>query len=240
MSILLDSLQQNKQENEPELPNIHASHFDDEMLSDEWLLKKIKIWKGISFTLALIVIASWSYFLLSKKADDLAQAQTQAQIVAENLQAKQPKENNNQQPAQKQQKTQESVLFNEGKTVEPEEVINIKNNTEQTEYQSKKRENIVAKNKVEKNENTVKQVAVRDPKAAILVTELPANLQNDFPSIELGSYVVADAPQDSFVILDGSFYKINQVIAPSLILRGITKDHIVVEFKNYWVKLPHN
>ena len=71
------------------------------------------------------------------------------------------------------------------------------------------------------------------------IDELSPELRQQLPLININSYVVAETANDSFVILDGAFYKVDQVIAPNLILREITNDEIVVDFKSQRIKIPH-
>ena len=67
MSILLESLNQKVDKTElHQLPDVHSSHFDDEMLGDEVLYKQLKLWKLISLILSLLILLSWGYFYQQK------------------------------------------------------------------------------------------------------------------------------------------------------------------------------
>jgi len=219
LSILLESLNQQADENRNhQLPDIHSSHFDDEMLGDEVLYKKLKLWKIISLLLFLILLSSWGYFYfqMNHRGGDAPKKVLDETAVVE---IKQAPENNN-------KKTNETQVESA-----KEEVGNT--------YKPQKREVKTVENTVSVQQEKTK--TERSPKtigAAVFVKELPTELQQKFPNIEINSYVIADKSEDSFVILDGSFYKTNQVITPDLTLRNITSENIIVEFHAYLVKIP--
>ena len=278
MSILLDSLEKNKDEAQNAVPDVHASHFDDEMLSDEWLLARVKRWQYLSLCLALALVTSWFYFYFNSSelpvsnqgidtslvqpkgaSTDVSEAKLEqsgsaskaemAKAEIENIDSNQKSNSLVTQEKRAESQTASSDTDNASNT----SVVDESQNSSQLEnnkvvYQPKKREtkphNQTAQNsnslaKTKSVQNTQVKSAATQKSPAIFFEELPLNLQETFPSIELGSYVVSDNSENSFVIIDGGFYKINQVIAPDMILRGINTDHILVEFKSYYVKLPH-
>lgn len=75
---------------------------------------------------------------------------------------------------------------------------------------------------------------------AIAIDELPVELKNKIPDLVFDAYVVAEKEADSFIILNGTFYKVNQEIEPKLILRKINQENIVVEYYSYQIKIPFN
>jgi hypothetical protein len=220
VSILLESLNQKVDKTElHQLPDVHSSHFDDEMLGDEVLYKQLKLWKLISLILSLLILLSWGYFYQQKSQP---QPQSNQLLVAE-------------QPIVDKVSTQNLDEENINSTVEKEPVTQAK-----SIYKPQKREVISVKPtlKVGQPEPMATRTKPKATGAAIDINELPSALQQNFPQIEIASYVIADNAEDSFVILDGSFYKINQVITTDLTLRKITNEHIVVEFQAYLVKIP--
>ena len=72
MSILLESLKQSKSEESNDVPSLADSHFDDDMLSDEWLLARIKKWQLAVVMLAVVLVilfVSFIYQLNEAKAE---------------------------------------------------------------------------------------------------------------------------------------------------------------------------
>ena len=253
MSILLESLSQDNKPPNNNVPDIHSTHFDDEMLGDEWLIKRVKVWRLASAVLLIVLVASWLFFYLQLSSSSF-QAETvghEALIVTDV-------------PKKQQQLVESSVVENqpvlEEKLLEEQRPIEKaspnskmvnKNEFTMQNYAPQKRENSsksVSAADVNISSPSVKSVAASKVKSgdnsavgtALLVNELSEDLQSKFPKIEINSYVVADSAKDSFVILDGGFYKIDQVIAPDLILRKIANQEIVVEFHSQLVKIPLN
>jgi hypothetical protein len=228
VSILLESLnQQVEGSTKRELPNIHSSHFDDEMLGDEGLYKQLKLWKMTALLLLFLIVVSWTYFLTQTIS------QPSKVVGSPKMEKKWVK---NKKITDLSQQAVETSIENkagvDGPKVEAE--IDTKGL-----YKPQKR-------KVEKepsatflkNRNQV-QSSNEIPKGPpIEIAELPEELKSNFPQIEVNSYVIANKEEDSFVILGGLFYKNNQVITPNLTLRKITSEHMVVEFHSYLVKIP--
>ena len=262
MSILLESLSQQPSAPKNSVPDVHVSHFDDEMLGDDWLVSRVKIWRGICILLAVLLISSWVYFYykLQEKKDTFMR-----EVTTENSQLARPSENlttgqiaplkpvevpaavNNQ--AQTATVASQSVTDSDAnfQSVPQQDTVDQEAISKQV-YRPQKR--AVADNPVASESPSTKPESLQqkpeikqastEQRITLWHAELSEELKSQFPNIEINSYVVADTPDDSFVILDGSFYKINQVIAPQLILREITSGYILVEFQSQRVKLPLN
>ena len=260
MSILLESLNKESTPEQQKVPDLHASHFDDDMLGDEWLLKRIRAWQIVTAILFVSLVISWSYFLfvdrdarsLNGTSNGFASgtgaehSSNKKEVMIEKSSPKQSALTNN--DSSPERGTEVTVQVNDNQDISeiPENVASNKN---KQVYKPQKRKNTQPDQFSSANnvQPTISSKA-QDEKipannstsgAAILFDELSIELQQQFPQLSINSYVVADNPGDSFVILDGAFYKINQIITPDLILRGITNEHIVLEYRSYLVKLPH-
>ncbi|MET1254580.1 hypothetical protein [Aliikangiella maris] len=272
MSILLESLtQKNDAQNgldNDKIPDIHSTHFDDELLGDERLLKRLKIWQLLTYTLGIMLVASWCWIYLSGSITPSPLQQSTVQVPEQTSilpnkailsQAINPTQQT--EPVQNQAASTQQIT-----SVQPE--LSDESEAGRSVYKPKKhtkpavkpenRSSRVADNQMQpeverQSDVTAKslnnsslansQTATPAPKpgtAVVTKNELPDSLQSEFPNIQINSYVVAENVKDSFVILDGAFYKVNQVIAPNLILRDISKQHIVVEYHSYLVKIPLN
>ena len=256
MSILLESLSQQNASNESEVPDLSDNHFDDELLGDEWLIKRVKIWRVIAIALFVLLIASWLFFYQqmnsvprSQNSSNQILAHFANQDSASATERVESKTTNNQSSSSQRKPADSPVL-----TEQTELTVAQQNVTEKKVYKPQKRENTQSKTinsaqasttgnsgSIQKKESAPASQTVAETSlgATLSVQELSEDLRNQFPNIEINSFVVAEDPEDSFVILDGSFYKMNQVIAPNLILREIGKDAIVVEFKGQKVSLPN-
>lgn len=276
MSILLETLNHQQREDKElptSLPNIYSSHYDDEMLGDEWLYKRVNQWRLVCLCLLLALIASWSYFWLASSG---SKTETHSPISVTNtfndensLKQTVPvelKKSLNENAANNQPLKDTEISSNENisirNNVDSVNSIKVDSNNNKQAYTPQKR--VVVEKPVQQVQQTAQQLtgqklngqklispstqAVPAQKtvnqsnntnydSAILKEDLPAELLQEFPPLEVNSYVVADDPEKSFVILDGAFYKINQLIAIDLILRQITADYIVVEFQNRLVKI---
>lgn len=245
MSILLESLNKEPSSQTNQVPDIHDSHFDDDMLGDEWLLRRVKIWQVVSLSLVVLLVISGFVFYNKISQEKLLSEK----LTAENSELKSQLD--------KALQTSESVAIQENVEISPpvvqENTSPIKQNlsaedvtaSSKQQYIPKKREVVEAPIKtVSKNisdKPATPEIKSNNTSQGSVLTkeELSEDLREQFPNIQINSFVVADNPQDSFVILDGSFYKVNQVIAPDLILREISKEYILVEFHTQLVKLPH-
>lgn len=245
---------------------MHDSHFDDELLGDEWLIKRTRLWQLASGCLFILLVASWVYFYnqfnddktpqsvdleQSLQADSLTQKYIQPETVRQETltssstvsdpQAS-PKSqaelgNNNYQSTESNRQQTGVSTYSEKKVYKPQKRLPPVTRNEQPAQRSlldQKNSNVVSSPKPRNS-----QARSNTSNATLSLEELPQDLRSQFPNIEINSFVVAENPQDSFVILDGSFYKINQVIAVDLVLREIGKDAIVVEFKGQKVSLPN-
>ena len=236
MSILLETLNQDESSDEKakskadsSIPDIHASHYDDEMLGDEWLYKKLKYWQLATYSLVVLLLTSWSYFysnqisVPTKKV--LVQTVNQAPGVAtETMEA----------IAKTEPQNKPEVPLTDNR-------VEIKeSNKTNLQYVPKKREAKIENKQAFLVETVEPAKEAVQNSVSVLLEELPLQLQQQFPQININSYVVSNNEQDSFVILDGSFFKANQTIMPDLILRKINKENMLIEFHSYLVKIPFN
>ncbi|TQV87700.1 GspB domain-containing protein [Aliikangiella coralliicola] len=263
MSILLESLSKESPSKQQDIPDLHASHYDDEMLGDEWLLKRLRVWQIATAILLVLLLISWSYFLFSgKNIDSSSTSADIATVTAESNKRSSPSDISDKTI----ERLKQTAEVSETKSSEPKSNGAKAENFEKTQTDSqstdknklnrttqvykpqKRRPQETAENSSQNatqstvsNTTSGQNAASNTSKkiATIMFDELSIELQQQFPQISINSYVVAEKPGDSFVILDGDFYKINQVITPDLVLRGITSEHIVVEYRSYLVKIPH-
>ncbi|MCW8876768.1 MAG: hypothetical protein OQK51_06890 [Kangiellaceae bacterium] len=263
MSILLESLSQKEETASPDkkddVPGLHSTHFDDEMLDDEWLLRKLKMWRLVSIASVILLTVSWIYFIFNWStseqivSDNITESniRQQKQATPENKPLTKEIASTENGAAQKTEVEKESVRPNNLTSQETEVVPGAIDKREV--YQPKKREAKLhsqpqhqSQTRKDKPSGTVSVSAenitnlANNQRATFLLEELPSSIQQDFPELTLGSYVIADEKDKSFIILNSSFYKVNQVIAPEMVLRDITQQHILVEFRSYLVKIPHS
>lgn len=246
LSILLESLsQQNKDSNlhSHQVPDVSDSHFDEQVFDDSGLYRRVRLWRLSAITLLLLLLASWSYFVLKLDKAEVGRSEVNKVIgkvvndEAINITAEVSEQPAKTTPPRRVYKPQKRQL---------EAGAQIQHNNVQDNPEIKQDVQFdAAKTSAATQNNQLVPVAadspqVKAPGAAILKEQLSADLQSQFPQIEIDSYVVADSAEKSFVILDGAFYKVNQVIAPDLILRDISRTHLVVEFHSQLVKLPFN
>lgn len=258
MSILLESIAR-ENTNASELPTINSLHFDDEMLGDDWLQKRVRRWRNISLLLSLILISSWALFawywlnlpsapeaLVAKSENSQATAHpsTMAQGESPSLEPQQT-EGSSSGSAQATERLTDSRLTNnlpttaspEKQHYKPQKITSAP--VEKASPPAQKTEPVASENtgqqSVTLNESRNKPAGSA---GRITPEQLPPELQQSFPHLAINSYVVAEQAEDSFIILDGGFYQIGQVISPHLVLREIGRDELVVEFHEYWVKVP--
>ncbi|WP_444995466.1 hypothetical protein [Aliikangiella sp. IMCC44359] len=248
MSILLESLTQKSNSGDTateqeKVPDIHAAHFDDELMGDDWLRRRLKVWQLLSAALSVALITSWVFFyflqvdeppVVKASIVDKAQANTDDEIKS----------------TQKINTTNTNIE-NDAQVNGSDVIVSDTtddNSINKSIYKPTKRTKPAPSSVSQKPASTnpmtavenVSKVDAQTKKNMPVITqaELSDELKSQFPNLVIDSYVVAATPADSFVILDGSFYKLNQVIAPDLILRDISKQHIVVEFHSQLVKVP--
>ncbi|TQV74876.1 hypothetical protein FLL45_07910 [Aliikangiella marina] len=266
MSILLESLSQQQANRNKQVPDLTDSHFDDDILGDEWLIRKVKIWQVASISLTCLLLISWGVFywyidgLDNQQALNIAvdtnasdkvlpvndgsvrptspnpdnstgkQAST---AVGSNTVARTDNDPSSKKVYKPQKRQQQSQVPLNTPVVDSANTFDSHSSepaivSAQTS-ESSERANTPASNSVEAGSEG----------APLTLEALSAEMRQQFPNIEINSFVVSENPENSFVILDGNFYKINQVIAPNLILRDISKEAIVIEFKGQKVSLPN-
>lgn len=258
MSILLDSLSQQNKTNEnaegfntqnPAVPNLDVSHFDDEMLGDEWIIKRANQWKLVALMTIGLLVLSWGYFLYYEKTDD-NQNKSEASSSSVSPSVIKPESTKilgNQEVVKstlKQNKIESlqknNFVKNQNDSVESFSMVS---QIKKQQYKPEKRI-VTASNKSDSNkENELSTKAIKVTKItepAVFLEELSLQEQEDFPEIKIDSYIISDKPQESFVILDNKFYKMNQLISTDLILREITKENILLEYQSKLVKIPLN
>ncbi|MBV1907875.1 MAG: general secretion pathway protein GspB [Kangiellaceae bacterium] len=242
MSILLESLNQSSKAGEQGVPNLADNHFDDEILSDEWQLKKVKFWKMVSFFLVtvLIVIVFFFYQVVTQLSDQSVlilnlQNQTmnvraltdinsgEQQVPAEPVNDTDIKPESN----MKVEKLEANTIGSVAATNQPEKTL--------------KRKYTPAKVTVNNREQSVQTVSTPQVKsmdsigsdmgAAITEFEsLSVAEKQQMPELEISSYAVSSNSKKSFVVLNGAFYAQGEIIAPNLVLVSIEKESIVVQY----------
>ncbi len=244
MSILLETL--NHQSNEQQktstdLPNVHSSHYDDEMLGDERLFRQLKLWRLTCFILLITLIVSWSFFWITSTGsviDNQRQDNFTKQLNGKELTGHSESKN---------ESIQSIAKVETAPVISTEIPDKTKEITQKPTYVPQKRvvDNTPERSKIIKPTTNTQKAEKPKPvnrknqnfELAIYKEELPSELLELFPLIVINSYVISDDAEKSFVIMDGAFYKINQVIAPDLTLRQITAEQIVVEFYDQLVKI---
>jgi len=235
MSILLESLKQSKTPDEGDVPSVADSHFDDEMLSDEWLLKKIRFWRLVAIALLIFVVTSstfYIYYVLSTK-DKIDQLQSEMELIS-----------------RPELETKKTSTVGEKK----EEATQIS-----TQASSEKEQQITASNAKQKYKPT-KQKIIREKKVSssspvqesisskslvpsskpIEFESLSEQERSEIPDLEINSYAVSSNANKSFVVLNGSFYGQGEIIAPHLVLVSIDKEGIVIKYKNKLIRKKYS
>lgn len=252
MSILLESLNQSKSPtgNSPDngVPSVDDSHFDDEMLSDEWLLKKLLFWKSISGILLLVLFASWTGFYfyspisINKVAYPVSKFEENETIP--NSQEQLAKEVEHKESS-KLEEDASSVFVDEQTNIENTE---IENEPEKTSSQTKEKyqpkkiakasvvapagENVIESQAPQNNLNQTDQVVEFGS-----LTEIE---KQELPELEISSYAVSNNPEKSFVVLNGAFYGQGETIAPHLILISIDKEGIILRYKGKMIRKKYS
>lgn|GEM_PF-3133619 len=258
MSILLESLSRETPQKDNGVPDIHANHFDDEMMGDDWLIRRVKKWRIIATVLFFALMASWLFFFLSvdfsAKYAFESEPTTPDQSITDQTTTDQTVDESARAADNKPLSNVATLPIDKPSTVESQSHKQSQNQSDfsaeptvvKETYQPKKRESVLLTTPTEKTSKSEKAAgkiatdnASKSTGTALTLEELSDELRSQFPNIEINSYVVADSREESFVILDGGFYKIDQVIAPDLILREITQEAIVVEFRSQRVKIPN-
>ncbi len=257
MSILLESLNQ-PQNSEDVLPNsdvpsVEDSHFDDEMLSDEWILKKLLLWKFISALLLLILLASWVgfYFYPNNTAENLEKAPIFKQQKFPDSSKNKPIMTTDIEHAS------ESLIdlgHNAETDVESEKIVSVnaselEQNTEniKQKYQPKKLKLSTGLSQVSKKQAEATNSQLTSPPTFLQkeaeqtsetvefesLTELE---KQQLPELEISSYAVSSNVDKSFVVLNGAFYGQGETIAPHLVLVLIDKEGILIRYKGKLIR----
>jgi len=219
MSILLESLNQSKKSPNNEIPSLDDSHFDDDMLGDEWLLRKVMFWKVVSGLLLIALMASWILFYYFPKAvielpevhsdtgnqDKLVRSQPQPEkkIVVDAIEIERPMY----QP----KKIEKPVIDNTEETGEPVRIVKS-----------------IDSNDLGKSNKVVE------------FESLPEPILREMPELEISSYAVSNNVKKSFVVLNGAFYGVGETIAPHLVLMSINKEGIVIKFKDQLISKKYS
>ncbi len=263
MSILLDSLNKNNPQEQGELPGVHDLHFNEEMLGDEWLLQRLRLWKLFAAVLLVLLLVSWLFFFIQSS---LFSSQEKNRIKTVEYISSRDHFSTDEFRRATVEKNDSSDLTDLNRTPEKQNKVVLRNHvshsvggqsypvnsdsfrqtaqakSEKKKYVPQKRsvqQQNSLREKVKTSRSGTQSVTKTSAGAIISRLELSPELSQQFPNIVIDSYVVADSVKDSFVILDGSFYKVNQVIAPDLYLRQINKDNIVVEFHAQLVSISY-
>jgi hypothetical protein len=233
MSILLESLNQQEQpEASSNLPNLQSSHFDDDMLNDDDVYRQLKWWKVAAISSMLLLGGSWLTWLVFDKPQA---ARSDMQLISLQNQTKQAVSKKLLSPIESE--PTESALSEKNQPLTEQAKTNVDSSQSDvitSVYKPQKRSNTLTYQKPGQQASSNKSVG---NKAAIFPSQLSAELKDKFPEMAINSYVIADKVEDSFVILDGSIYAVNQLISANLTLREINSDGIVVEFYSQRIKL---
>jgi len=229
MSILLESINNKSKHSETDvsqkIPNLNDLHFDDELMSDEWILKKIQFWKLISLSLFFVLLISWVlfYFIISEKTGSSKFAPDD--VVDIKVESK-----------EKTQLNELSKLKAISKLKEPsksEELTGLKKTYTPEKINLKVTQKTV--HKAIKN--------INDKKVDEQIVEFETLSKDEklkLPNIEINSYAVSSNKKKSFVVLNGKFYTENETIAPQLTLRKIEKNSIVLQYKNRLIRKKYH
>lgn len=246
MSILLESLNQSKNSDNSSsnniVPRVEDSHFDDEILSDEWILKKLFAWKIISGLLFAVLLASWTmfYFYPNKSVDQL-------QENAPNSEPQTFPATSKNQPVVTTDIEEKSELISKSKSIEESlakrEKITSKNVNDieqpaeniKQKYQPKKLKSSTDVNQINKKQAKVTTTQATAPQKetgqAVEFESLSEFEKQQLPELEISSYAVSSNADKSFVVLNGAFYGQGETIAPHLVLILIDKEGILIRYK---------
>jgi len=252
VSILLDSLKQKQDDERIVVPTVHDSHFDDEMLNDDELIKSNRLWKLISIFLFIALSISWIYFYLDVSRNN----ETPTNISTQLTESKSV----NQQSYKLSKPNIKEVTDVEVNSLEvnqkPAQLINDEssdgiNKSKNNQYKPQKR--VVAEDSsTPTNYSMVKTVQKKEPSQSdsnndlsndfsssedvIFYEELSTELLMELPNLEIGSYAVSSNSKKSFIVLNGSFYGVGETIAPNLSLLSIDKKSALFKYKSHLIK----
>lgn len=259
MSILLESLNQSQTEERKSIPSVDDSHFDDEMMSDEWLLAKVKFWRHTSFVLCVLLLTSLAalFFVMNSLPQQQSAASfskdvgsenelgdTQAPtLVAEekrvesNLATKtndEPKKTNSAKASADELSHQQGVIK---QVYKPTKKSIESNNQSQTSGIANQSKSDLSANESASQVSSNSTGTVNGADSGTATKEstefegLSNSEKSELPALEISSYAVSSNPNKSFVVLNGSFYGPGETIAPYLTLVSINKEGIVVKYK---------
>jgi len=240
MSILLESLKQSEKPEDNDIPSLSDSHFNDEMLSDEWLLTRVKFWKIAALSLLslllLVLIAGYIYWPKMKTLPTVilpSVATTKSDSSSSNSHAEVDK-------------AAEIELSARAKMAEKSPLNNDSKEQQITKYRPKivksQSEPIIsnrlAAQKYQVNKQATIPVSIQN-KIPVSFESLNAQEKREFPELAINSYAVSSNPAKSFVVLNGAFYGEGETIAPHLKLVIIDDDGIVVSYRNRLIRKKH-
>jgi len=220
MSILLESLQQKDNQADASVPNLGDSHYDDDMLSDEWLLAKVKHWQQISLLLVLVLATSWSYFLLSEKVPENSQSKIE-KTISSDINHNHSNQNKASKLDSQADLTTENPPATEKKSSQSKAL-----ELNRVNYKPQKIESNPTAIKQQNSAQQKLQVAV---KHSLSESKIAANQTDELPELKISSYAISSNPKKSVVVINGRFYSQGDTIAPTVKLIAIKKDGILIE-----------
>ena len=242
MSILLESLKQSKKQEDNDIPSLSDSHFDDEMLSDEWLLDRVKLWKTAAFSLLslllLVLIAGYVYWPKVKTLPavilpSLAINETNVSSNADSIFSTTSDTGESDLSA--------PVIMAAGNLIssDPKEqkIAKYQPKIVERPFESQDHKEF----STQKNQANKQATISTGVQSNITVSfeSLNAQEKREFPELAINSYAVSSNPAKSFVVLNDAFYSEGETIAPHLKLVLIDDDGIVVSYKNRLVRKKH-
>ncbi|MCF6193145.1 MAG: general secretion pathway protein GspB [Kangiellaceae bacterium] len=235
-------MQSLKQPYPPEENDYHSqsdSHFDDEMLSDDWLLTRVKFWKTTALSLlsllVLVLIAVYIYwpkmmtlpteFLPSVAATETDSNSNASAILSKSSEAElsTPVKRAAERPINNDSKEQQIAKY-QPKIVERSSEQQDRNGFSSQQSQA--------------NEQAAIPLSTQN-KTPVSFESLNAQEKREFPELAINSYAVSSNPAKSFVVLNGAFYGEGETIAPHLKLVLIDDDGIVVNYINRLIRKKH-
>lgn len=237
MSILLESLVQSDKENndlEKNVPNVDDSHFDDDLFNDDELLKKISFWKFFSLGLLSLLVISWGWFYRAIPAVINSQTSSEKTVAVKVLTDKKNQsviklsniENNKKQSNKAEQEKEITSL--EKTTYQPKKIQIKSEMNSEFEMGDKTKTNTLEKTDNSSNNRIEEFESLSD------------ELLSEMPELEISSYAVSSNAKKSFVVLNGAFYAEGEVISPNMTLIKITKENIVVNYKNRLIRKKYS
>jgi len=272
LSILLESLNQQENKNQA-VPDVHSVHFDEDMLGDDWLRRRVRRWQIIASVLLLALILSWSYWLAGGRplfdGDRQAVTEITASVADKSLDIEfsesSLKEPEFQEPELKKSGFNNAEMSDSGSPEATPRELDIQGRTQseslmfghqqesktidtRQSYKPEKRVQAVStpldsrtRDQSPENLNAVADVSkiVSDESASmpVLLEDLPEKTRQKLAMLSVSSSVVADKAEESFIIIDGRFYQINQQVTPEILIKQIKKSFLVVEYQGQLIKL---